>query len=159
MDLFSRIHEGQVCNFSKQAQLEQPTRPVEVILEIHQLLIREVDDDKFTMTIDLDFSTLWKDTRIISLANETKVVQVLIFIAVAEHFYNMFKYFLAQVLPKEYFEKMWIPDLYLFGVKEVKLNAFLDDYTSSISLCCTQQFKGLSINDVTFLGGRGSAKK
>ena len=81
MDLFSRIHEGQVCNFSKQAQLEQPTRPVEVILEIHQLLIREVDDDKFTMTIDLDFSTLWKDTRIISLANETKVVQVLIFMS------------------------------------------------------------------------------
>ena len=86
MDLFSRIHEGQVSNFSNQAQLEQPTRPVEVILDIHQLLIREVDDDKFTMTIDLDLSTLWKDTRIISLANETKVVQVHILIAVAKHF-------------------------------------------------------------------------
>ena len=116
-------------------------------MEIHQLLIREVDDDKFTMTIDLDFSTLWKDTRIISLANETKVVQVLLFIALAKHFYNIFKYFLAQVLPQEYFEKMWIPDLYLFGVKEVKLNAFLDDYTSNISLCCTLQLLQLFKSD------------
>ena len=56
--------------------MELPAVPVEVILEIHSLVIREVNDHTFTMTVDTDFTTLWEDSRIISLANESKLIQV-----------------------------------------------------------------------------------
>ena len=33
-----------------------------------------------------------------------------------------------QVIPNEYFELLWKPDIYLFSTKEVKINKFLHDY-------------------------------
>ena len=50
--------------------------PVQVNLDIHELIIREVNDDKFTMTVDLDFSALWQEPRLIALGNQSKLVQV-----------------------------------------------------------------------------------
>lgn len=50
--------------------------PVQVNLDIHELIIREVNDDKFTMTVDLDFSALWHEPRLIALGNQSKLVQV-----------------------------------------------------------------------------------
>ena len=50
--------------------------PVQVNLDIHELIIREVNDDKFTMTVDLDFSALWQEPRLIALGNQSKLFQV-----------------------------------------------------------------------------------
>ena len=93
-----------------------PSKPTNVGVEIFVAQISEVDDDLSTVDILASLTFTWEDHRLMKL-NSTK-----------------FDNGTWKKLNHSWKPKLWVPDIHVMGMKDIKISSFMQPYTCKLKL-------------------------
>ena len=92
-------------------------KPLQISMEYDVSQITTIDDDNNFMTLAMYMSASWQDPRLEFVGNESKPIQERL-----------------QVVDARLKEKLWLPDLFIYNLKEVYSNSLHDKFESRFLL-------------------------